>query len=211
MKIYVVGSSKNRFLPLNDIREKFLIDEKHDDLNIDFMNPWYCELTGLFYLWQHVNEDVVGLEHYRRYHLNSKNEIMSKDEIEEALKDHDIICTKEPDEGETLEQRFRFMRNELQYLKDAIKELHPEQYSRLNEFLQQRWHWQFNMFICKKELLNEYCEWLFPILFAITAKYRTKLTKRSIGYLAEIILFTFYFTVINKKKIYQSTYRLQRL
>lgn len=65
MKIYVVGSSKNKFFTLDNIREKFLIDEKHTDTNIDFLNPWYSELTGLYHLWKNDKDDVVGLEHYR--------------------------------------------------------------------------------------------------------------------------------------------------
>ena len=48
MKIYVVGSSKNKFLPLDNIREKFLIDKKNEEDNIDFLNNWYCELTGMY-------------------------------------------------------------------------------------------------------------------------------------------------------------------
>ena len=64
MKIYVVGSSKNKFLPLDNIREKFLIDKKHDGNNIDFLNPWYCELTGLYYLWKHVDDDVIYPDYF---------------------------------------------------------------------------------------------------------------------------------------------------
>lgn len=93
MKIYVVGSSENKFLPLDNIREKFLIDEKHEGDNIDFLNPWYCELTGLYYLWKHVDDDIVGLEHYRRYFVQN-NHIITKEEIETILKDHDIIMYK---------------------------------------------------------------------------------------------------------------------
>ena len=72
MKIYVVGSTKNSFLPLNSIREKFFIDEKHNGDNIDSLNPWYCELTAMYYLWKNCNDDIVGLEHYRRYFVNEK-------------------------------------------------------------------------------------------------------------------------------------------
>lgn len=75
MKIYVVGSSKNKFLPLDNIREKFLIDQPHEGDNIDFLNPWYCELTGLYWLWRNSTEDIVGLEHYRRYFVNDKRTI----------------------------------------------------------------------------------------------------------------------------------------
>ena len=94
MKIYVVGSSKNKFLPLDNIREKFLIDQKHEGDNIDFLNPWYCELTGLYYLWKHCDDDIVGLEHYRRYFVNNKNKIISEQEIRNILQNKDVICNK---------------------------------------------------------------------------------------------------------------------
>ena len=94
MKIYVVGNSKNKFLPLNNIREKFLIDQPHEGDNIDSLNPWYCELTGLYYLWKNVNDDIVGLEHYRRYFVNKKNQILSEAEIKSMLEQKDIICIK---------------------------------------------------------------------------------------------------------------------
>jgi hypothetical protein len=93
MKIYVVGSSKNKFLPLDNIREKFLIDQKHEGDNIDFLNPWYCELTGLYYLWKHCDDDIVGLEHYRRYFVNNKNQLLSENEIRNILKDNDVIAS----------------------------------------------------------------------------------------------------------------------
>ena len=90
MKIYVVGSSKNRFLPLNNIREKFLIDKPHEGDNIDNLNPWYCELTGMYYMWKHEDEDIVGLEHYRRQFIG-KDGLLSEQEIRDILKDNDVI------------------------------------------------------------------------------------------------------------------------
>ena len=90
MKIYVVGSSKSKFLPLDNIREKFLIDQKHEGDNIDFLNPWYCELTGLYYLWKHIDDDIIGLEHYSRYFVNDKANLLSESEIRNALTDCDV-------------------------------------------------------------------------------------------------------------------------
>ena len=62
MSIYVVGSSKNLFLECDDIREKFIVDAPHEGANIDLLNPWYCELTGLYYLWKNATSKYVGLE-----------------------------------------------------------------------------------------------------------------------------------------------------
>lgn len=91
MKIYVVGSSKNKFLPLDNIREKFLVDVAHQGANIDFLNPWYCELTGLFYLFAHETDHIVGLEHYRNYFWSNGRPI-TETEINKKLTEGDIIC-----------------------------------------------------------------------------------------------------------------------
>ena len=109
MKIYVVGSNKNIFLPLDDIREKFIINETHKGDNIDDLNPWYCELTGLYYLWKNCDDDIVGLEHYRRYFVNNQNKLLSKTFTNYARKEktrrqrngaYPVLpkCTEEPKE-----------------------------------------------------------------------------------------------------------------
>ena len=71
VNIYVVGSHRNKFLELGDSYTKFFIDEQHNGDNIDNRNPYYCELTGLYYLWKHCDDEIVGLEHYRRWKINA--------------------------------------------------------------------------------------------------------------------------------------------
>jgi hypothetical protein len=194
MKIYVVGSSKNKFLPLDDIREKFLIDEKHESDNIDFLNPWYCELTGLYYLWKHVDDDIVGLEHYRRYFVNSKNKLLSENEIRKLLQDCDILCKREPyskyrpvktwliKNGKWLE-----MQKFLLFCKHYVGE---DYYSLCCNFLDGDYHCLGNMCICRKELLNEYCEFIFDILesYILAENYfKREMSKRIIGYFTEFL------------------------
>ena len=69
---------------------------------------------------------------------------------------------------------------------------HPDKIDRFKKFLREPWHYQFNMFICKKELIDEYCEFLFELLTPISDKMLDKIKPRSIGFLAEILLFTFW-------------------
>ena len=167
MKIYVVGSSKNKFLPLDDIREKFLIDEKHEGDNIDFLNPWYCELTGLYYLWKHVDDEIVGLEHYRNYFWKNGHPINEK-EINEELKKGDIICSgyKYPFCGRT------HLRQELNICTKGIVNIFLNVLNKHNagltkyfdKFLNGQKIWCCNCFIGPKKIFNEWCEFIFPVL-----------------------------------------------
>lgn len=43
--------------------------------NISEKNPYYCELTGLYWAWKNLPADVIGLVHYRRY-MGKKNGIV---------------------------------------------------------------------------------------------------------------------------------------
>lgn len=188
MKIYVVGNSKNRFLPLDNIREKFLIDEQHEGDNIDFLNPWYCELTGLYYLWKHVDDEIVGLEHYRRYFVNSKNKLLSEIEIKNLLEKYDVICHRSTTNKNDFWAKCRNKKIHIfkRYLM-LINAFNPEMYEIYNNYIKKDSYIQNNMFICKKTLINNYLNFLFDSLneFYNIEKHFNVLESREIGYIAE--------------------------
>ena len=96
MSIYVVGSSKNNFMELDDGREKFLVDQPHKGDNIDKLNPWYCELTALYYMWKNSTANIIGLEHYRRFFAVTSKEgwrRLTKQMANDMLDKADLIVT----------------------------------------------------------------------------------------------------------------------
>lgn len=205
MKIFVVGSSKNKFQELDDIREKFIVDEYHEQTNIDFLNPWYCELTGLYYLWQNCKDDIVGLEHYRRYFVNSDNALLSKIEILDLLKTSDIICKYHkfmPPPGYERNCYNWWLQHPYYKILLDVFVSRLDQADKFDEYLKTADHFaQCNMFICKKELINKYCEWLFNELAKMN-KHDFENMPRIIGYIAEYI-FSAWLHINNYKIHYQ--------
>ena len=54
--------------------------------NISERNPYYSELTGLYWLYKNDSDcDITGLCHYRRYFINERNEVLLKEDIEHEI------------------------------------------------------------------------------------------------------------------------------
>lgn len=214
MKIYVVGSSKNRFLPLDNIREKFLIDKPHEGDNIDFLNPWYCELTGLYYLWKHCDDNIVGLEHYRRYFLGANGKILGETEIIKLLKTYDILTIRasytkaRPCKTWLIKnKKWQDMQKFLIFCKYYVG---PDYYNICCRFLNGDYHCRGNMFICKKELIDKYCEFIFDVLFMYQdaeKQFGRKLPNRIMGYFTEF-LFGAWIIWKNKKNYKFNNYKM---
>lgn len=188
MKIYVVGSSKNNFLQLDNIREKFLVDVKHDGDNIDHLNPWYCELTGLYYLFKHNNDNIVGIEHYRRYFVNEKNQILAENEILSILEKNDIIMYKYIGTNGYKDMVNAGKKTELALALAIVNVNYGSDMSNYfkNKLMNETYVYEGNMFICKKELIEEYCKFIFKVLSIFDEAHKFKIPRID-GYIAEYL------------------------
>ena len=84
----------------------------------------------------------------------------------------------------------------------SLEELEPEYARALSWFLKQEYMYNYNIVLAKGKVLDEYCNWLFPILFRIEKINNPdggKVPNRYIGYIGET-LETLYF-MCNKDKL----------
>jgi len=154
--------------------------------NISAKNNNYCELTGLYWAWKNLPDaDVIGLVHYRR-HFISKGKILTGAEIEKLMNEYDIIVP--------CKRNYFIETNESQYIHahpkedwekmlSLVREQGPEYSLCLDKMRKSTSGHKFNMCIMKREILNEYCSWLFPLLEKIEKSQHNKL--RILGHISE--------------------------
>lgn len=148
--------------------------------NISEKNPYFCELTGLYWAWKNVNAEYVGLCHYRRHftldkkiHRNEQikfEKIANKEQISKLLINNDIILPKKRNYFiENLYSHYKHTMyiEPLDETRKIIEEKYPEYLEEFDRLHKRTSAHMFNMFIMKKEILNEYCIWLFDILFEL--------------------------------------------
>ncbi len=167
--------------------------------HISHKNPNYCELTVLYWMWKNCvlldtgkTPRYYGLFHYRRW-LDLKDEDMDR----MIGCDVDVVLPyptiHEPD---IREHHARYIKeSDWEAMLQALSELSPAYYAAYDLVFSQEYLYNYNIFIAKKNLLKQYCEWLFPILERIEELSRPKGSQRAdryIGYIGENLL-TLYF------------------
>ncbi len=143
--------------------------------NISVLNPCFCELTGLYWAWKNLDEDYIGVVHYRR-HFGKKNKkdpfagILTYAQIKPLLGNIKIFVPKKRRYFiETLYSHYAHTHyaEHLDETEKIIEEMYPEYLASYRKVARKCSGYMFNMMIMEKSLLDEYCEWLFAILFAL--------------------------------------------
>lgn len=194
--IYVVGSSSNRFRDLNpNIRTKFIVNEPHEGKNIDSLNPYFCELTGLYYMWQHDKGDIVGLEHYRRYLSADGRNPISKEQIENRLDKGDVLCATVDYGYRAIMTYFTGRPGMTEWLLRYIaflEVLYGKRYAdHCRNYMHGTRHILGNIFIARRQFLDDYGNYLFKSLLMFHKAEQhagRQIMPRIYGYLSEFLL-----------------------
>ncbi len=146
----------------------YLRDDEGD--NISFKNGSFCELTGVYWVWKHAKSDIVGICHYRRYFMTENKAILSAADMTEYLKEYDaIIPAGQAVPAESLWEQYKNWHNisDLEITREVISEKYPDYLESFDRVMKDRIISVGNMLVAPKKVYDEYCSWLFDIIFEV--------------------------------------------
>lgn len=141
----------------------YVFDDTGD--NISAKNSNYCELTGLYWLWKNCSDEIVGICHYRRF-FSDAGRLLPFAKAEQILNDVDAIVAKRWWLPGSVQKQFeqRHSREDLKMVRDVIQERCPQYVGSFDKAMAKGFMFPYNMMVCRKEIFDGYCEWLFGIM-----------------------------------------------
>lgn len=190
------------------LRSMYQCDDEGE--NISSRNNSYCELTGLYWMWKNVHSRNIGLVHYRRYFakiysigkikymyfvLNHKNayKILDTNKLEQKLGRHQLIVKKSRHykDGARKVILQSIKEEDLQLLEDVIQNEYSSYYTTYLYWINNTFLINCNMFFGDKNIIDKYCEWLFPLLHRADELHKEKngnyYKNRELGYFGELL------------------------
>ena len=170
--IQIDGQHEKLFFPINggsQLSDAWSNQHLHKDNtgeNISELNPLLNEMTAVYWFWKNYRPlpDYVGFNHYRR--LFKQADIVDYEKF-------DIIVAKPvfSSPSSTLSLAAQYMLyhniNDLQICLAVVSQIVGIEYAKAFKNYLQTSKMNYapcNMFVMKKELFEEWCEFVFPIL-----------------------------------------------
>lgn len=158
--------------------------------NISNRNYTYSELSVTYWVWKNDVSDYKGICHYRRFLALSEDDyqILFMNNVDAVLP-LPYLC-----KGDASFQWKRYVKEEdMDLLLSVMSEDEREAALRA---LSKPYIYNHNLVLAKREVFDDYCAWLFGILFATEQRILErdgKLAPRLMGYLGEVLT-SIYFT-----------------
>ena len=182
--------------------------------NIADKNSNFCELTAQYWIWKNVTADYVGLVHYRRIpsfsgvHAGSFCDFSeatcvrfgwNTETISSLLENHDILMPPNwavfpPGEPGNIMTPYEFhcvehRASDIEEIMRVIRDVSPDMYDYAVKALCETKKECFgNVCVMRKDLFDNYCEWLFRVLFELEKRIELpddKEQARLFGFLSE--------------------------
>jgi hypothetical protein len=211
--VFFVVSHKKFSMPFKKEYLPILVGEKNfkmtgayrDDFgkSISYKNSSFCELTAIYWVWKNFNSKYKNICfcHYRRYFskvgfLKTSRFFLDSKDLDIILNDYDVILPRPKKINCTVYENYfeegQGKKKDIDLTLKIISDFYPSYLDAFKSVLNQTSLSYYNMFAMKKEDFNNYCSWLFSILFKIEKEI--DITSYSVsqarvfGYLGEILL-----------------------
>ena len=143
--------------------------------NISDRNAGYCELTAMYWIWKNTDDPFKGLAHYRRYFgrraFSSRvRDIVGYEALIGMLEGRDLLAAKPAVYHVNAREQLLMdccTPETFSKLEAVVEALSPEYMDAFRAFFAGNRAAQYNMLLCRKTLFDDYCAWLFPILFSL--------------------------------------------
>ncbi|MCI9346193.1 MAG: DUF4422 domain-containing protein [Lachnospiraceae bacterium] len=165
-------------------------------VSISEKNCYYGELTGVYWVWKNIKtSDYVGICHYRRYFCTEEGRILTEREYEDILSAYDIITSKKLKLNFTYYEGYAgdYNIHDLEAVGEVIRQFYPAYHETFERLVHSRGTYFGNMMVCRKEIYDAYCAWLFDIFGKaedrIDASGYDDYHKRVYGFISEFLLY----------------------
>lgn len=175
----------------------------NDRDNISDKNRQFCELTVLYWLWKNCSSEWIGLEHYRRRFILPEGWMNRLGRVDAILP---VPLYVHP----SLEGNFiaRHMKRVWETAMQILVEQHPKmQEAAMDFFCNQGCYSPCNMLIARREVLDDLCGWLFPMLFELekrVGKLEDNYQNRYPGFVSERFISFFFWYYRDKYNVVYS-------
>lgn len=171
--------------------DAIVCSEKQD--NIEQLNLKINELTAFYYLWKNINDSIIGVEHYRRFLTNNNDKILTIPQIQDILTQHDAICYNF---NLPFSVKWNIISSGLQGGPQAFNrvcERMPSDYKNaFSTIMNQKHYYVSNLIITRREIFNDYCNWLFSFIIDAANNYTRESDifreQRAVGFIGEAML-----------------------
>lgn len=152
---------------LTDVRVAEVTDADGD--NISEKNPYYNEMTGLYWLWKNTKLDYSGICHYRR---QFESDIVWKYLWEDKA---DVILPMPALVYPDLSGYYLNWGEKSYYnmMLQVVKDKQPEYYETALWCAKHPIFYPNNIFISKREILEDYCEFVFSVIDEVEERMET--------------------------------------
>lgn len=214
VRLYI-AANMDMELPASDVLTPARTDCRSGDNIADRAD--YCELRVQYWVWKNVSPEAythVGFFHFRRYlDLSERGRGNRRrpyriqkepdrddyrcDVVRDTVIPYDVIAPIWEYTGIPVWERYGssagHRREDLELVYQIIQEKYPKFSGAADTYLNGQGEYYGNIYIMRRRVFDEYCQWLFSILEEFERRSQSEALPRTPGYLAER-LFGIWFT-----------------